>query len=61
MTSQILCDMLTHQYIKIEDINLLIFDECHHAVEYHPMRIVMKHFEDCPKAKQPRVLGNVYL
>lgn len=57
MTSQILCDMLTHQYIKIEDINLLIFDECHHAVEDHPMRIIMKHFEDCPKQKQPRVLG----
>ncbi|CAB3254713.1 unnamed protein product [Arctia plantaginis] len=57
MTSQILCDMLTHQYIRIEDTNLLIFDECHHAVEDHPMRIIMKHFEDCPKVKQPRVLG----
>ncbi|XP_075975251.1 endoribonuclease Dcr-2 [Anticarsia gemmatalis] len=57
MTSQILCDMLTHQYIKIEDINLLIFDECHHGVEDHPMRIIMKHFEGCPKEDQPRVLG----
>ncbi|KAG6448847.1 hypothetical protein O3G_MSEX005733 [Manduca sexta] len=57
MTCQILLDMLTHVYIKIEDINLLIFDECHHAVEDHPMRLVMKHFEDCPTDKQPRVLG----
>ncbi|XP_049872216.1 endoribonuclease Dicer [Pectinophora gossypiella] len=57
MTSQILADMLTHSYIRIEDINLLIFDECHHAVIDHPMRLVMKHFETCPPSKQPRVLG----
>nr|UYS55133.1 dicer 2 [Diatraea saccharalis] len=57
MTSQILCDMLTHGYIRIEDINLLIFDECHHAVEDHPMRRIMKNFDECPVDKQPRVLG----
>ncbi|XP_047990748.1 endoribonuclease Dicer [Leguminivora glycinivorella] len=57
MTCQILSDMLTHQYIQIEDINLLIFDECHHAVDDHPMRLVMKHFEHCPTHKHPRVLG----
>ncbi|KOB77872.1 Dicer 2, partial [Operophtera brumata] len=39
MTCQILSDMLNHSYIKIEDINLLIFDECHHAVDDHPMRL----------------------
>ncbi|KAI8421690.1 hypothetical protein MSG28_009676 [Choristoneura fumiferana] len=57
MTCQILSDMLTHQYIAIEDINLIIFDECHHAVDDHPMRLVMKHFEHCPTSKHPRVLG----
>ncbi|XP_050348802.1 endoribonuclease Dicer [Nymphalis io] len=57
MTSQILSDMLTHRYVSIADINLLIFDECHHAVDDHPMRTVMKHFEDVPKNKHPRVLG----
>ncbi|CAG5028452.1 unnamed protein product, partial [Parnassius apollo] len=57
MTSQILCDMLTHKYIHIRDINLLIFDECHHAIDDHPMRMVMKHFENCPEEYQPRVLG----
>ncbi|XP_028170236.1 endoribonuclease Dicer isoform X1 [Ostrinia furnacalis] len=57
MTSQILCDMITHSYIKIDDINLLIFDECHHAVEDHPMRMIMKHFDNWPVSKQPRVLG----
>ncbi|KPJ04293.1 Endoribonuclease Dicer [Papilio xuthus] len=57
MTSQILCDMLTHNYINIRDINLLIFDECHHAIDNHPMRMVMKQFEACPKEEQPRVVG----
>ncbi|XP_053604305.1 endoribonuclease Dicer [Plodia interpunctella] len=57
MTCQILSDMITHGYIRIQDINLLIFDECHHAVEDHPMRVVMKHFESCPPYRQPRVLG----
>ncbi|XP_038213849.1 endoribonuclease Dicer isoform X2 [Zerene cesonia] len=57
MTSQILNDMLTHQYIRIQDINLIIFDECHHAVDDHPMRQVMKHFESCPVHEQPRILG----
>ncbi|CAH2084703.1 unnamed protein product [Euphydryas editha] len=57
MTSQILNDMLTHRYINVEDISLIIFDECHHAVDDHPMRSVMKHFEKVPKNKQPRILG----
>ncbi|KAL0880107.1 hypothetical protein ABMA27_002595 [Loxostege sticticalis] len=57
MTSQILCDMITHAYIKIDDINLLIFDECHHAVDDHPMRLIMKHFDNWPLSRQPRVLG----
>ncbi|XP_072932653.1 endoribonuclease Dcr-2 [Epargyreus clarus] len=57
MTSQILNDMLTHGYINIRDINLIIFDECHHAVDDHPMRVIMKKFESCPPSEQPRVLG----
>lgn len=60
MTSQILCDMITHAYIKIDDINLLIFDECHHAVDDHPMRLIMKHFDNWPLSRQPRVLGRYY-
>ncbi|KPJ19859.1 Endoribonuclease dcr-1 [Papilio machaon] len=57
MTSQILFDMITHKYINVRDINLLVFDECHHAIDDHPMRMVMKHFEACPKEEQPRVVG----
>lgn len=57
MTCQILNDMLTHKYIEIQDINLIIFDECHQAVDDHPMRLIMKHF-DVSCEEQPRILGN---
>lgn len=57
MTSQILVDILNHGYMKLEKINLIIFDECHRAVCNHPMRQIMQRFEGCPKDKQPRVLA----
>lgn len=57
MTSQILVDLLSHGYMKLEKINLIVFDECHRAVSNHPMRQIMQQFENCPKDKQPRVLA----
>ena len=35
-TAQVLYQCLNHAYIKIEDINLIIFDEAHHAKKEHP-------------------------
>lgn len=35
-TAQVLYDCLTHNYIRMEDINLIIFDEAHHAKKEHP-------------------------
>lgn len=39
----------------MDKVNLLIFDECHHAVNDHPMRSVMKSFKGLQDP--PRVLG----
>lgn len=36
-------------------MNLLIFDECHHAVSDQPMRQLMKKFQNV--LEQPRFLG----
>ncbi|XP_072751991.1 endoribonuclease Dicer [Anoplolepis gracilipes] len=57
MTAQIFLDLLSHGYMKLEKVNLIVFDECHRAVSNHPMRQIMQRFEDCPKDKQPHVLA----
>lgn len=57
-TAQILLNILRHIIIKMEAINLLILDECHHAVKKHPYSLVMSEFcHRTPKEKWPSVLG----
>lgn len=58
MTAQILLNILRHSIIKMEAINLLILDECHHAVKKHPYSLVMSEFyHTIPKEKRPSVFG----
>lgn len=57
MTSQIFVDLMAKNRISLQNVNLLIFDECHRAVSNHPMRQAMQLFEKVPPNKQPRVLG----
>ncbi|XP_076668388.1 endoribonuclease Dcr-2 isoform X2 [Andrena cerasifolii] len=57
MTTSILVDAICHGHMLLSRINLLIFDECHRAVNDHPMRQLMQQFETCPKEDQPRILG----
>jgi hypothetical protein len=58
MTAQILLNILRHSIIKMDAINLLILDECHHAVKKHPYSLVMSEFyHTTPKEKRPSVFG----
>ncbi|KAF7813944.1 endoribonuclease Dicer-like protein 1 [Senna tora] len=58
MTAQILLNILRHSIIKMETINLLLLDECHHAVKKHPYSLVMSEFyHTTPKDKRPSVFG----
>ncbi|KAL9251943.1 Endoribonuclease Dicer homolog 1-like protein [Drosera capensis] len=58
MTAQILLNILRHSIIKMEYIDLLILDECHHAVKKHPYSLVMSEFyHTTPKDKRPAVFG----
>ncbi|CAH0552970.1 unnamed protein product [Brassicogethes aeneus] len=55
MTSQILKNLIESNYIDLNKINLLIFDECHHGVSNQPMRQIMMNFQGL--TSPPRVLG----
>lgn len=57
MTAQIFLNLLMHGYVKLDTINLIIFDECHRAVTNHPMRQIMQQFKNCPQEKHPRILA----
>ncbi|KDP28399.1 hypothetical protein JCGZ_14170 [Jatropha curcas] len=58
MTAQILLNILRHSIIKMEAIDLLILDECHHAVKKHPYSLVMSEFyHTTQKEKRPSVFG----
>ncbi|XP_060171899.1 dicer-like protein 4 isoform X2 [Lycium barbarum] len=59
MTPQVLLHNLSHCYIRIEFISLLIFDECHYAqVESdHPYAEIMKIFYRPDAVKVPRIFG----
>nr|AEZ02177.1 Dicer [Arabidopsis thaliana] len=58
MTAQILLNILRHSIIRMETIDLLILDECHHAVKKHPYSLVMSEFyHTTPKDKRPAIFG----
>jgi endoribonuclease Dicer len=58
-TADILFDCLFHKFFSMEQINLLIFDEAHHAKSNHPYaRIMREFFETEPDiCKRPRVFS----
>ncbi|KAI8331367.1 dicer-2 protein [Chlamydoabsidia padenii] len=58
MTAQIFLDILRHGFVRMDNVNLLIFDECHHAIKRHPYNVVMREFYDtCPELERPRIFG----
>ncbi|KFH73137.1 hypothetical protein MVEG_00358 [Podila verticillata NRRL 6337] len=61
LTAQILLDVLRHGYWHMHRINLLVFDECHHARKDHPFCFIMNEFYHNKRAlslaQKPRVFG----
>lgn len=59
MTPQILLHNLEHCFIRMEQIALLIFDECHHAQSQnrHAYVQIMKDFYKACTTKRPRIFG----
>jgi endoribonuclease Dicer len=59
-TADILLQCLHSSYFRMDQINLLIFDEAHHAKKNHPYaRIIKDFYADMEMASQrlPRILG----
>lgn len=59
-TAEILNQCLRHSFIRMEHINLLIFDEAHHAKKNHPYARIIKDFYaalENTDHKRPRILG----
>ncbi|KAL7941514.1 hypothetical protein V8C42DRAFT_348640 [Trichoderma barbatum] len=56
-TAQILLDLLACGFISMSQINLIVFDEAHHAKKSHPYaRIIKDHYLRSRDAR-PRILG----
>ncbi|KAL6812917.1 hypothetical protein GGI42DRAFT_364309 [Trichoderma sp. SZMC 28013] len=57
-TAQILLDLLICGFISMSQINLLVFDEAHHAKRNHPYaRIIKDHYMRLQQDARPRILG----
>lgn len=57
MTSQIFLHIVLHGFMAMSNVNLIVFDECHHAVKNHPYAEIMKCLDSCLPGSHPRVLG----
>ncbi|KAK4231362.1 hypothetical protein QBC38DRAFT_466583 [Podospora fimiseda] len=57
-TAEILYSCLSHSYIRMDQINLIVFDEAHHTKKNHPYaRIIKDFYGSTEDSKRPRVLG----
>ncbi|KAF2262376.1 P-loop containing nucleoside triphosphate hydrolase protein [Lojkania enalia] len=61
-THQVLLDALTHAFVKMSRLALIIFDEAHHCSQNHPANKIMKDFykpfvQENSGFSAPRILG----
>ena len=59
-TEKKLYDTLMHGFLKLEDFDMVVFDECHHADQSHYYNLIMQDFFYFKKDKllpKPRILG----
>jgi endoribonuclease Dicer len=58
MTPTIFKNILQGGFVHLRNVNLLVFDECHHAVKNHDYVQIMKMFNSCKSSMDyPHILG----
>ena len=60
MSPQVLLNCLRYAYLRMDDVELLVFDEAHHTQNDHPYNVLMKEFYfDSPIGpyRRPKILG----
>ncbi|XP_061387833.1 endoribonuclease Dcr-2 [Musca vetustissima] len=55
-TAQIFVDIVSQNLIKVNDLSVVVIDECHHATGGHPMKTFLSMFPLQP-TEGPRVIG----
>ena len=58
-TPQILLDALIHDFVSLESISLLVFDEAHHCLAKHPTNVLMQLFYHPLKIVRPHVCPSI--
>jgi endoribonuclease Dicer len=58
-TAEVLNQCLMHAFVKIEEINLLIFDEAHHTKKGHPYARIIKDYylAQSDLSLRPKIFG----
>lgn len=56
-TCQIILDIIRHGYIGMKQINVIVFDEAHHAIKDSPMHQLMHQYTLASESERPRIIG----
>lgn len=56
-TCQLILNIICHNFLRIKNINFIIFDECHNARKNDSMVQLMNIIRDVPKNQQPLLMG----
>lgn len=57
MTPQVFLDALRHSFINMDNVELLIVDECHHTQKHHAYAKIMQEYYHTQSEKRPKVFG----
>lgn len=56
-TCQLILNIICHHFLTIDNINFIIFDECHNARKNDSMVQLMNIIRNLPKPQQPLLMG----